>query len=119
MTGMGGMPVECVLVHGGRWMVYLTRGRLGHVRLARGAVGGPNWVLIVVGWGGVCPRPGRAGDDMRLRVGVVLWAMRGVDGLSQGGCGAGLGLGAVPRGLGAIIVSVVDVGPAAGPRWLG
>lgn len=96
MTRMGGMPVECVLVHGRRRMVYLTRGRLGHVSLARGAVGGHSWVLIVVGRGGVCPRPGCAGDDMRLRVGVVLWAMRGVDGVSRGGCGAGLGLGAVP-----------------------
>ena len=84
MTRMGSMPVECVLVHGRRCMVYLAWRGLGHIRLPRGAVGVPNRVVIVVGRGGVCPRPGCAGDDMRLSVGVVLRAMRGVD-VSRGG----------------------------------
>lgn len=46
--------------------------------------------------------------------------MRGVDDLDVpwGGRGAGVGLAAVPWWCGAVIIGMVDVGPATGPRWL-
>lgn len=104
---MGGLSVERLLGGRGvdREMVYLAWGRLGHVSLPRGRGG-----VVVVAW------RGRAVNGMCLRVDVGLGAMW-VDDLHipWGGRRARMGLAAVPRsGCGTVIVSVVDVGLAAG-----
>lgn len=63
------------------------------------------------------PWGGCAGDGMRLGVDVVLLTMRWMDKVSGCRGGARMGLGAVPRGRGAVTVDLVGVGPGARARW--